>query len=444
MTHTIVFLPGIMGSELVLGDETVWPPKATETVFGYKRLEKLISEDVQAKGIIKSVDCFGFYDTVLSYFDELGYEKDGATRNLLALAYDWRLDLFTLADHVADRLDQIESDRISITAHSMGGLISRLLLESGRYNNRSWYNRIDMLVTMSTPHLGAPLALARAMGLDSALGISAEDFKALAAHPKYPSGYQLLPAPGEDSAWDVDEHGTLAPLDIYDTATAKDLGLSEKGLRHTKKLHDTLGRDVPEHVRYFYFAGTGHKTATRVNITRQPDGKVVAAKKITHKASGDGTVPIWSSLPKSTQKHLVINEHASVFKGTPFKNVFFQLFGVDIGSKEAKGDLTYSLSQPVYHLSDPDVAIEVVIDGGGGIDALNGEVAIEKIDKDGEPLPNGGLNIPLSYNGPSLRTLTLDLDLPDEHGFCRLILRDLSDPNRILNIGDGVEFSVSL
>ena len=444
MSHAIVFLPGIMGSELKLGNEVVWPPKAKETIFGYKRLDKLTSGDVRVSGIIKKVACFGFYDSLLGYFDELGYEPGGTDRQLIALAYDWRLDLFTLADQIAGMLDGVTSDRITITAHSMGGLISRLLLESGKYEDRDWFQRVDMLVTMSTPHNGAPLALARALGLDSALGISAEDFKILSRNPKYPSGYQLLPAPGEDAAWDLDEDGTLVPIDIYDKSSSEALGLSYPLVERAKALHEALSTNVPEHVRYFYFAGTGHKTMTRLNVTRGAGGVPVSMKKIIHRGSGDGTVPIWSSLPKATQKHLVVDEHATVFKGESFKNVFFQLFGQNIGALEDAGtNIEYSISQPVYHLSDPETDIEVVINGANGIAAINAEVVVEEIGEDQQPTGEGRRVFPIAYNGPALRTLTLDIDLPPKAGFFQLVLKDISNADDPRDIGEGIVFSVS-
>lgn len=444
MSHAIVFLPGIMGSELRLGDETVWPPKAHETIVGYNRLDKLQSPDVRVKGIIRKVACFGFYDSVLNYFDELGYMPGDPEHRLVALAYDWRLDLFTLADQLAGQLDGVESDRISITAHSMGGLIARLLLESGKYETRDWFNRVDLLVTMSTPHNGAPLALARAMGLDSALGISGEDFKQLSRNPNYPSGYQLLPAPDEHAAWDADEEGTLVPLDIYDQATAEKMGLSFDLVKRAKALHDALGSNVPEHVRYFYFAGTGHKTMTRLNIIRDANGAPESARKIITKGSGDGTVPIWSSLPRATQKHLVVDEHATVFKGSSFKNIFFQLFGQNIGDLEdVGGEIEYSVSQPVYHLSEPETQIEVVITAPEGIKDLNAEVVVEEVDEDQNPKGEPARQFPMSYAGPALRMLTLDIDLPEKAGFYRLILRDISDAQTPRDVGDGVIFSVS-
>ncbi len=446
MTHAIVFVPGIMGSSLMLGSEQVWPPKATETVFGYKRIDKLQSDAVTVGSIIRNVSCFGFYDRILDYFEELGYEPDDDERRLVLVPYDWRLDLFVLADQIADMLDNVPQERISIVAHSMGGLISRILLESGTYDGRDWFARVDLLSTLSTPHTGAPLALARTLGLDSAVGISAEDFKMLSANPKYPSGYQLLPAPGEDTAWNVDEDGTILPLDIYDEATATALGLNFDLIGRAKAVHDCFANgSPPDHIRYFYFAGTGHKTLTRVNMFLDADGAPEVMTKVMSRASGDGTVPLWSSLPRPTQKHVVVQEHATIFRGQSFKNVFFQLFGVSIGALDLEligDDVEYSVSQPVYHLSDPENPIEVVITGPSGIATLEAEIAVEEVDENRRATGTNSRVFPMTYNGPPLRMLTLDIDLPAEPGFYRLILRDLSEAEP-RDVGEGVVFSVS-
>ena len=272
MTHTILFLPGIMGSNLDLPDgERVWPPKPIETVLGYKRIEKLQSPDARPAGIIEKVACFGFYNTILGYFAQLGYGQSGAQR-LLAMDYDWRRDLFDTADEIADRVTAAlgtpgADDRLSIVGHSMGGLVGRLLLETGRYDDRAWFPTVDLFMTLSTPHLGAPLALARTLGLDNAVGISGKDFKTLSQNPDYPSGYQLLPAPGEEACWNVEAGDALEPIDIYDPTAAAALGLVPALVGRAKALHDAFAAGVPpEHVRYFYFAGTGHKTVSRVNV----------------------------------------------------------------------------------------------------------------------------------------------------------------------------------
>ncbi|MCO4054247.1 MAG: hypothetical protein HEQ16_09390 [Bosea sp.] len=155
---------------------------------------------------------------------------------------------------------------ITIVGHSMGGLVSRLLLESGVFSNEPWFKKIISFIALATPHLGAPLALARILGMDSALGISKSDFKIFANNPKYPTAYQLLPAPGEAACWDISVR-SLPALDIYDSKVAARLGLNTSLLKRARYVHDTLGKNsAPGNVRYFFFAGTGHGTVTRVNV----------------------------------------------------------------------------------------------------------------------------------------------------------------------------------
>jgi hypothetical protein len=53
-----------------------------------------------------------------------------------------------------------------------------------------------------------------------------------------------------------------------------------------------------------------------------------SAKQVTRSEdAGDGTVPLWSALPVSAQKQLIVGEHTGFFTETTFKAVFFRLFG---------------------------------------------------------------------------------------------------------------------
>jgi hypothetical protein len=98
-----------------------------------------------------------------------------------------------------------------------------------------------------------------------------------------------------------------------DDATVR--GLYAQGLRNGAP---------PRQVRYFYFAGTGHETLTRVNVFEQDGGFPAEQMRVTHtEAAGDGTVPLWSALPRVLQKQVVVSEHAHVFTGMPFKLVFY-------------------------------------------------------------------------------------------------------------------------
>ncbi|MCP5304946.1 MAG: hypothetical protein H6953_05835 [Chromatiaceae bacterium] len=416
MNSVVVLVPGIMGTELVLPDgEIVWPPKVRETLFGYRRISKLQDVSARPTQLISRVACVDFYRPLQSLLAQLGY-KTGGDKVLLEHPYDWRLDLFDLADGLADRLDGISADRIMIVAHSMGGLISRLLLETPNFRNRPWFERIVAFFALATPHNGAPLALARVLGLDSAFGISGADFRQLAANPAFPSGYQLLPAPGEAACWNVAVGTKLTTLDFYDEAVAESLGMSPHLVTRARAVHDALGSgSTPDHVRYFYFCGAGHKTVTRVNV----DGRT--AHMVTTPDAGDGTVPMWSALPHAVQKQVVINEHVSVFRGDPFKRVFFRLFGVDAGipeeaPRDAASKLAVSLQRQIF---EQGMAIEAVLSSEVPFTHLTGHLVFE-VRTEEDVAGDTSVRIPISYQGPAIPALALSIEVVLEPGFYEL------------------------
>ena len=57
--HTLVFIPGIMGSELFSADgEKLWPPTGVEIkITGYERMDKLARDDVQVGPVIDQAAC---------------------------------------------------------------------------------------------------------------------------------------------------------------------------------------------------------------------------------------------------------------------------------------------------------------------------------------------------------------------------------------------------
>lgn len=415
MKTVVVLVPGIMGTELVLpGGEVVWPPKVQETLLGYRRIDKLQDSAVRPTRIIGTVSCIDFYAPLQLLLSQLGFKASG-DKVLVEHPYDWRLDLFDLAEGLAARLDAVAADRIVIVAHSMGGLISRLMLETPTYRNRPWFAKIASFLALATPHNGAPLALGRVLGLDSALGISGADFRKLASNPAYPSGYQLLPAPGEDACWNVTAGADLAPLDFYDAKVATALGMSTALVARVRAVHDALNSGAPpDHVRYFYFSGAGHKTVTRINVDA---GK---AQMVTTPDAGDGTVPMWSSLPRRVQKQVVVNEHANVFRGDAFKRVFFRLFGADIGAPLegvfGAPTLSVSLQRPIFAEGTP---VEAVLFAEEPFTTLQGNLVFEarsEMDVAGSVVAR----MPVSYSGPGVATLAVSIAVSLPPGFYEL------------------------
>jgi pimeloyl-ACP methyl ester carboxylesterase len=435
--HVVVFVPGTMGTELFLpgggaSPEKVWPPEPLETQFGYKRRAKLADPRVVPGRIISKVLCFDFYQPVLDLLGDLGFTPDGTAQRLIPFPYDWRLDLFDTAARLAQVLDAAHdagASRISLVGHSMGGLICRLLLEARTWRGRPWFGAIDQFIAIATPHLGAPLALGRVLGIDSALGISGADFAWLASREEYPSAYQLLPAPGEQACWNQADPA-LAPLDIYAPDVARSLGLSPTLLARVRALHEILGPGAaPPGKRYFYFAAAGHRTATRVNVFLDAAGVVNPnGTGMTLTADGgDGTVPMFSALPSLGQRHIATNEHATAFKGDAFRRVFVRLLGGDEGPAvevAVATGLVLSVEAPLVTAGQD---IEVLLyamgdaeDPHGGLPEIGGELVLHKL-RDGTTTSATEVRrIRVAYAGPPVDRLRLYLEPVAEPGHYQL------------------------
>lgn len=75
----------------------------------------------------------------------------------------------TLALLLEQRLAAVPAARLDVLAHSMGGLVIRRALQSARALGLQWPARLDRIVFLGTPHLGAPLERA-GHGVDLLLG----------------------------------------------------------------------------------------------------------------------------------------------------------------------------------------------------------------------------------------------------------------------------------
>jgi hypothetical protein len=104
---------------------------------------------------------------------------------------DWRLDVsVSVQKSIVPVLNQIYQDWgkeavIHIAAHSFGGLLMRYYLQSGKFNGDPVYSKIKTFVTFGTPHNGAPVALAGALGLHATTFMSIDQSKCLANNLRY-------------------------------------------------------------------------------------------------------------------------------------------------------------------------------------------------------------------------------------------------------------------
>ncbi len=117
--------------------EEVLPPTAREVIFGYNRKDKLLQDNLVVGDIVREVSCFDVYKPILETLATIGFKETGGGDRLHIFAYDWRRDLELLADQLAAKIESANAagpTSITIVAHSMGGLIGRLVLESGKFS----------------------------------------------------------------------------------------------------------------------------------------------------------------------------------------------------------------------------------------------------------------------------------------------------------------------
>jgi hypothetical protein len=217
----------------------------------------------------------------------------------------------------------------------------------------------------------------------------------------------------------------LASLDIYEPGFAVSLGLKPTLLARARALHGVLSANaVAPHIRYFYFAATGHRTATRLNVFRDATGTVDPTQTVLTLTAdgGDGTVPMVSALPRAGQRHIATNEHATAFKGDPFHKVFVRLLGGNEGPalEIAAKSLALSIEAPVLTVgADIEVLLHAVADVDDPtsmFDEVRGELLLRKI-RDGEAIAAEEVRrVPLAYVGPPVNRLRFYLAPLDKPG----------------------------
>ena len=417
---SIIFLPGILGSALHLGTEEVWPPTPWEAQFGYDRIDKLLDPAVKAGKPIEKVLCFEFYKPILADLADIASGSIGAPpRSLHSFGYDWRVDINDAAADIAGRIDALPEGaraEIHLVGHSMGCLVLRLILESGLYDDRGWLANVRTLVSIAGPHLGAPTALVRVMGLEGSAGLAPADIKRVAADPRYPALYQLLPAPGIAAVWNV-RGGALGELDLYDPEVAEALGLDAGNLAKARAVHDVLANgNRPGHVGYLTLAGSGADTWLRVDLS----GARASARM--GKEAGDGTVPLWSAVDPRGVHHAAPGAHDQVFRNAQIRALIFRALGanppgVPFASSTGKPLIAIVVSQTIYAQT---AQVDLTLVPAAASRHIAGDLVLEHSDAARSPVFQPVSRTGLSYAGAEVEQLKVRLGPLPRSGFYRV------------------------
>ena len=308
----VFVVPGIMGSELYLGGDRIWPPKMLRKM---PDPDRLLHPDVKIGDIIRNVLVFGFYEKLLEPLDRWGYRegKPGRKGLVIPWPYNWVRGIPENAQRLAGEIRRATQDHpdkaILLLAHSMGGLVCTYALECLTEKDSSWRERVRLFVTFGTPFRGAPESLKNAFGVEGVMGITGADCQRLMADPRFPSAYQLLPHLSTLAAWS--SQPPLHPLPDYQSLYPAGPALGTANLDAAIACQQALkDGSAAVNVRKFNFCGNRHRTIWSVGTPQDHDDILDPYET----KAGDGTVPSWSGRHDHTVQFAPLGaKHSTTF-----------------------------------------------------------------------------------------------------------------------------------
>jgi pimeloyl-ACP methyl ester carboxylesterase len=368
----VIFIPGIEGSRLYVDGQRVWEPNITSELT--QNIQKLYLDasgksinTVATKDIIDSGFTYDVYGKFIDFMNQL--VTSGSIKNWQAFPYDWRQDVRKVVSNdillpnsesynMLTELEKVASSsntgKVTIIAHSNGGLIAKALIKYLQDQNREdLIDKIDKIIFIAVPHLGTPLAIPTLLhGYGQALGplgIAFHESTSRELGKNMPGGYGLLPSQNyfdlyKEPVITFNSVATSTGFQIYgqeikDLSTLTDflagekdgrqdpavedirnpIKLSKSLLANTQETHAVLDHvSLPSSIQVFQIAGTGLDTLKSTEYFMKSPCIVkqicLEEDKLDLKpifaADGDGTVMLGSaSFLSATTYYLNLHEY---------------------------------------------------------------------------------------------------------------------------------------
>jgi pimeloyl-ACP methyl ester carboxylesterase len=298
----VVFIPGLMGSELWLGSERIWPNvrymlKDPEILRYPSKVplepRGIVDEVVIVPNLIKQDQ----YNRLGDYLvEELGYERGV---NFFEFAYDWRQDVRISARQLGALIDMLPAAQpVTLIGHSLGTLVSRYYIE--RLGGKK---RVERAILMGGPHQGAVKALTSLLVAPNVLpfGIMGERLRQISM--TFPSSYQILPV----YACAKDQRGNLIHFENEEDWVPQEY---RPLLRAGREFRKELG--ARSSIPALSIFGYGIKTISSVTLNRNEQGLL---SNITYASEprGDSSVLETSAMLESSEIHPAQQYHGSLF-----------------------------------------------------------------------------------------------------------------------------------
>jgi len=298
----VVFVPGLMGSELWLGNERVWPN--VKTIFKNPELFSYPSKvPLEPRGIVNEVVIVpnlikqDQYNRLGDYLvEELGYQRGV---DYFEFPYDWRQDVRTSARQLGEMIESLHlSQQVTLIGHSLGTMVSRYYIE--RLGGKS---RVERIMLLGGPHAGAVKGLTSLLVAPNVLpfGLMGERLRQVVM--TFASAYQIIPP----YPCGVDQNGQgINFLEDERWVPPQHLPLLRGGREFRKELAKRASYPA---VCIF---GYGIKTITDVRLQRDAGGIL---KDIVYSStpSGDSSILERSAVLEGADIHPVQQYHGSLF-----------------------------------------------------------------------------------------------------------------------------------
>jgi len=280
----VILLPGIMGSFLEKENSALWINYFRFATGGLTKLAVSDDDSIKATGVIKTA-----YNDLVEYLS--------ASYDVIVFPFDWRKPLSDAGKQLATLLENLRSAftvTISLTGHSMGGLVIRdLIIHHG--STWKWLNEQPAfrVLLLGTPWLGSYRIPHVLSGKDSIIkqldliDIAHNRRTLINMFSKFPGLLDLLPV------HDSRDFGSIKIWDDFVTAAGMDTEtIPERLLRdfssYTQSIKDSI--DSIDYSNIVYVAGKDKETVKDYVIE---NGKL----QFYSTAEGDQSVTWASGIP---------------------------------------------------------------------------------------------------------------------------------------------------
>jgi tetratricopeptide (TPR) repeat protein len=306
----VVVLPGIMGSTLKAGDNSVWMNYLALAAGGLADLDMSVP-NVEPSGLVADS-----YQRLVRYLS-LSHE-------VIPFAYDWRKTITDAANRLRAVLEQAlakadaHDQPVRIIAHSMGGLVVRAMLadaDGQKVWQRMCANPGARFVMLGTPNGGSHAITSMLIGRDALVKkLALLDFRhgygdLLNYITRFVGVLELLPHRGTLDAYQPESWQALRIEDLAgqrgigksEVATSKSAGFAwllpdATQLTEARRIRDLLRASPIDPDRMIYVAGCADATA--IDITVDPAAPAGQRVAVVASAEGDGRVPWATGIPR--------------------------------------------------------------------------------------------------------------------------------------------------